>query len=153
MDPVQSTQRENVAPPAKLQSHPGDVSWVTADSVVDQMVNEGVRVRIKVDKPQFRKRGGVVCEESQSKRCILSLAGGGLRPGRRIAEVQARVVDSPDLIEQMEILNVTVWGVNRSLLGRERLFDGNVSTRDDALTVLQELAAPQILGKAAERES
>ncbi|MCB0331858.1 MAG: hypothetical protein KDD55_00095 [Bdellovibrionales bacterium] len=154
MDPIRDTHRQDVVPPATPITYPGDVSWVTADPVIDQMINEGVgvKVRIKVDKPQSRKRGGEVCEESQTKRCIFSLEGKGLKPGRRIAEVQSMMVDAPGLTDPMEVVKVTVWGKGRSLFGRERLSDGQVQTREEALKTLRELAVPQVLSRDSDKE-
>jgi len=127
---------------AERETSPGSVGWFLDDSYVRDLIRDGIKVRVKTSHSE-RGGGDHETETTDTTRVILSLPG-GLLPGRRLAELTSSIIDVPSLIEVVEALHLTVFGPNRQAFHRERLFDGGVENRADALEKLRELLGGQL---------
>lgn len=119
----------------------GSLGAIIDSDVVRSLIQEGAKIRIKSSSSE--EGGGLfdshALERVRDIRLILSTRGRGLIPGRRLAEVRSVTVDAEGLDDSIETLKVTVYGPNRTLLGRERLFDGKVESWAEALQKLNGL--------------
>jgi hypothetical protein len=119
---------------------PGAVGWLLDSTVARELIQDGAKVRIKT---AHSEDSGTILHPHQveiedSTRVIFSAPGRAFAPGRRLAEVTSRVVTTPDSSDTFEAISVTIFGPNRSLFHRERLFDGPVRNREEALSILNE---------------
>lgn len=131
---------EQVKNPSLPVSVPGQVGWLFDSDIAQSLIQSGAKVRVKVCHSENQ---GTLFHPHQAEitdvtRIIFSDPSKGISPGRRLAEIKVSVVTTGESDEAFEAIHLTVFGPHRSLFHRERLFDGSVSSRREAISILNE---------------
>ena len=128
-----SKNKHPLTPPPKfIGIQGGPVGWVVESEQIRDLLAKGCKVRIK--NATYAEGENTSKEDQTYTKVMVYLPRKNVHSGRRLIEVSCRLVSGSFKNDvPTERLRVTVFGPNRTLTTRERIFDDYVANRVEAL--------------------